>query len=105
MGVRGGPYVTHQNQYLFLDLLLIALFKKVEVLYVVPGTLGSLSVPGEGLFFFFKLIEHCIQKMRSYLRLNTLEPMPRMLVRCAGEKIHPPHMPQAPDTLRYSSEL
>lgn len=53
MGVRGGPYVTHQNQYLFLDLLLIALFKKVEVLYVVPGTLGSLSVPGEGLFFFF----------------------------------------------------
>lgn len=55
MGVRGGPYVTHQNQYLFLDLLLIALFKKVEVLYVVPGTLGSLSVPGEGLFFFFQV--------------------------------------------------
>lgn len=51
-GVRGGPYVTPQNQYLFLDLLLIVFFKKVEAPYVVPGTLGSLSVPGEGLFFF-----------------------------------------------------
>lgn len=78
-GVRAGPYVTPQNQYLFLDLLLIAFFKKVEAPYVVPGTLGSLSVPDEGLFFF-KLIGHCIQKMRSYLRLNTLEPLPRMLV-------------------------
>lgn len=34
--------------------------------------------------------------------LNTLEPMPRRLVRSAGEWIHSPHMLPAPDTLTYT---
>lgn len=70
---------------------------------MVPGTLGFPSVPtGVGWgSLLFRLISHCMEKMKSHLRLNTLEPVPRMLVQ-STEQIRSPHMPQAPDTLRYS---
>lgn len=62
-----------------IDHLLTALFKKVEALYVVPGTFDSPSVPTRGRSFLFRMICHQIQKIRSHLILNTLKPMPRML--------------------------